>query len=79
MVAVNVTGLPKLTEAAEVARATDGATTSVVASVADCPLASVTCTVKWDLPVAVAVPASVPVAGSSVIPAGRFPLLTDQV
>ena len=52
---------------------------SVVASVADCPSASVTSTVKMEVPAAVGVPASVPVPGSSVIPAGRLPLLTDQV
>jgi hypothetical protein len=36
-------------------------------------------TVKEDTPVAAGVPDRVPVAEFSVIPAGRVPLLTDQV
>jgi len=52
---------------------------SEVASVALWPLASVTFTVKLDVPAAVGVPDSSPVEESSVIPAGGLPLLTDQV
>src|ERR1700733_3527101 len=56
-----------------------GMTVSVVSSVADWTLASVTFTVKLDVPSAVGVPDSAPVDAFSVIPAGRLPLLTDQV
>src|SRR5580700_5902662 len=53
--------------------------TSEVGSVADWPLASVTFTVKLDVPAAVGVPDNTPVEPFSVIPSGRLPLLTDQV
>jgi hypothetical protein len=51
---------------------------SVVASVAICPRASVTLAVKLNVPVAVGVPVSTPLA-FRVIPAGRLPEATDQV
>jgi hypothetical protein len=41
--------------------------------------ASVTVTVKLEVPEAVGVPERRPVPGVSVIPAGRLPALTDQV
>ena len=50
-----------------------------VALVALWPLASVTLTVKLEVPSAVGVPASTPVDAFRVIPAGGVPLLTDQV
>src|SRR5580700_10808101 len=52
--------------------------TSEVSSVADWPLASVTFTVKLDVPAAVGVPDNAPVEAPSVIPSGRLPPLTDQ-
>src|SRR6202050_3641921 len=42
-------------------------------------LASVTLTVKLNVPAVVGVPASTPVDAVKVIPAGRVPALTDQV
>ena len=42
------------------------------------PLASVTLTVKPEVPVAVGVPLRFPL-GLRLMPAGRLPLLTDQV
>ena len=53
-------------------------TVILVASVALWPLASVTLTVKANVPVTVGVPVSVPLA-FRLIPAGGLPLLTDQV
>ena len=50
----------------------------LVAWVALCPLASVTLTVKLNVPVAVGVPVRFPSA-LRLMPAGRLPLLTDQV
>src|SRR5579872_2103275 len=52
---------------------------SETVAVADTLLASVTLTVKLDVPAAVGVPESTPVEALSVIPAGSVPLLTDQV
>ena len=57
---------------------TPAATVMLVAWVALWPLASVTLTVKLKVPVAVGVPLRVP-AGLRLMPAGRLPLLTDQV
>ena len=49
----------------------------LVAWVALCPFASVTLTVKLNVPVAVGVPLRTPL-GLRLMPAGRLPLLTDQ-
>ena len=43
------------------------------------PFASITCTVKLNVPVAVGVPLIVPVFGSRPIPAGGALTVTDQV
>src|SRR5580700_143840 len=50
----------------------------VTAWVADWPVASETLTVKAYVPAAAGAPARTPVAVLRVIPAGRWPLLTDQ-
>ena len=57
---------------------TPAATVMLVAWVALWPLASVTFTVKLEVPVAVGVPLRFP-SGLRLRPAGRLPLLTDQV
>ena len=67
--AVKVTGLPKFTDAGDAVRITDGVITRLVAWVAVWLFASVTLTVKLDVPAAVGVPNSTPVAGPRVIPA----------
>ena len=46
---------------------------------ADKELASVTCTVKLLVPLAVGVPEITPVLGASDSPAGKVPTETDQV
>ncbi len=55
-----------------------GLTTRVKACSANAPLASVTRTVKLELPATVGVPLSTPVGPSNEIPAGRVPRETDQ-
>ena len=50
---------------------------SVLVAVAE--LASVTCTVKVDVPLVVGVPDMTPVEGFRAKPAGRVPEETDQV
>ena len=57
---------------------TPAAMVMLVAWVALWPLASVTLTVKLEVPVAVGVPLRFPPA-LRLMPAGRLPLLTDQV
>ena len=56
---------------------TPAAMVMLVAWVAVWPLASVTLTVKLEVPVAVGVPVRFPSA-LRLMPAGRLPLLTDQ-
>ena len=51
----------------------------LVAWASVCPLASVTSMVKVNVPASVGVPDSTPVSEPRPIPAGRLPLLTDQV
>src|ERR1700735_4975412 len=60
------------------ARLGAAATVRVTAWVADWPVASETLTVNAYGPAAVGAPARAPVAVLRVIPAGRWPLLTDQ-
>lgn len=49
------------------------------AFVSDCGIASVTCTVKENVPVAVAVPEIWPVDAVRLKPFGRAPIITPQV
>ena len=53
-------------------------TVRLSALVAVSELASVTCTVKLAVPVAVGVPEIVPVLGARVSPAGKLPEMIDQ-
>jgi hypothetical protein len=54
-------------------------TVMLSASVARCPLASVTRTVKLLVPVPLGVPEITPVLVASASPAGRLPKLSDQL
>ena len=77
-VAVSVTGVPNLTDPADTLSAADGAITSETASVAVWLPASVTLTVKENVPATVGVPPSTPLDAPSVIPACSAPALTDH-
>ncbi len=58
--------------------ASGSAITTLNARVAVTEEASFTCTVKLNVPKADGLPLNVPVVGSSDVPAGRAPALTDQ-